>query len=224
MTGAEGDSMARILHNYFRSSASYRVRIALGLKNLPYEYAPVHLNRNGGEQFAEPFLHMNPQALVPVLDDEGLQTSQSLAIMEYLEERYPTPALLPLDLADRAYVRRIAAHIACDIHPLNNLRVLKFLTSRLQVAEAAKSEWIGHWITTGLTALERELGQSGRSGRFCLGDTPTIADCCLVPQVFSARRFNIDLSRFSTVVAIDAACSEVEAFRLADPGAQPDSE
>ena len=216
--------MDRTLHNYFRSSASYRVRIALGLKNLSYEYAPIHLNRNGGEQFSDAFLKLNPQGLVPVLDDDGVKASQSLAILEYLEERYPTPALLPADLADRAYVRSLAAHIACDIHPLNNLRVLKFLTGRLQVSESDKGAWIAHWINTGLTALEREVTQLGRSGRFCFGDSPTIADCCLVPQIFSARRFNVDLSRFPKLNGIDAECGDLEAFQLAAPGRQPDAE
>lgn len=216
--------MKRTLHNYFRSSASYRVRIALGLKGLPYDYVSVHLNQDGGEQFKAPFLDLNPQGLVPVLEDDGIQTSQSLAILEYLEERYPAPALLPSKLGHKAYVRSIAAYIACDIHPLNNLRVLKYLSGRLQLPEEAKNAWVQHWISSGLAALEREVSQSGLAGAFCFGDTPSIADCCLVPQIFSARRFNVDLTPYPVLVAIDAGCNQLDSFRLAHPGLQPDTE
>ena len=216
--------MTRLLHNYFRSSASFRVRIALGLKGLPYDYVPVHLNRQGGEQFSARFLELNPEGLVPVLEDDGLFVNQSLAIMEYLEERYPAPPLLPAGLADRAYVRGLCSHIACDIHPLNNLRVLKYLTGRLGASEAAKSEWISTWITTGLAAIEREVTRHAKAGTFCFGDRPGFADACLVPQIFSARRFNVDMSPYPTLLRIDAACMELPAFVDAAPGVQPDAE
>lgn len=216
--------MTITLHNYFRSSASYRVRIALNLKGLAYDYRSVHLTRHGGEQFQAPFTTLNPQALVPVLDDGEVCTSQSMAILEYLEERHPEVPLLPTDLAARAYVRRLSQAIACDIHPLQNLRVLKFLTGPLQLDDAAKQRWLQQWLGTGLAALERDIVASGRAGRFCLGNTPTLADCCLVPQVFSARRFDIDLSGCPTLVAIDAACNELDAFRAAQPARQVDAE
>jgi maleylpyruvate isomerase len=216
--------MTLTLHNYFRSSASYRVRIALNLKGLPYEQQFVHLNRDGGEQFKPAFTALNPQALVPVLDDGEVSTSQSMAILEYLEERHPEVPLLPHALADRAYVRRLAQYIACDIHPLQNLRVLKFLTGPLQLDEAAKTQWLQHWLGIGVAALERDIAGSGRAGRFCFGDTPTLADCCLMPQLFSARRFNIDLTGCPTLTAIEAACNGLEAFRAAEPGRQPDAE
>jgi maleylpyruvate isomerase len=212
------------LLNYFRSSASYRVRIACNLKGLPYEYVPIHLNRNGGEQFGTEFSDLNPQQLVPLLQDGGFRIAQSMAILEYLEERYPDSPLLPSDLLARAQVRQIAQYIACDIHPLNNLRVLKFLTGGLQLSDEQKSMWIVHWLETGLTALENQLNQSGTRGLFCFGDTPTFADCCLIPQLFNAKRFGVDTSRFPALQVIERNCQEVEAFRLAQPGLQPDAE
>lgn len=214
----------RVLHNYFRSSSSYRVRIALNLKGLDYQYVPVHLNRNGGEQFSAEFKQLNPQALVPVLSESGVQLSQSLAILEYLEEKYPQVPLLPATPEDRAYVRQLALAIACEIHPLNNLRVLKYLTGPLGLDEQAKNGWIHHWITLGLSALEEELTKSPKRGSFCLGDTPTLADCCLVPQLFNAQRFNVDLSAYPTLVAIDRACQALPAFQNAHPARQIDSE
>jgi len=214
----------RVLHNYFRSSASYRVRIALNLKGLPYEYAPVHLNRNGGEQFEPAFKGLNPQALVPVLSDCDINISQSLAILEYLEEKYLAVPLLPSSVEDRAYVRELALAIACDIHPLNNLRVLKFLTGPLALTDDAKDLWIKHWINDGLSALEAKLVNSPRRGQFCFGNTPTFADICLVPQLFSAQRFNIDLNPYPNLSEIDAECQKLPAFLLAHPGRQPDSE
>jgi maleylpyruvate isomerase len=216
--------MPLVLHNYFRSSASYRVRIALGLKGLPYEYITVHLNRDGGQQHTPAFKRLNPQGLVPTLDDGHELVSQSAAILEYLEELHPDPCLLPRDPGGRAYVRSIAAHIACDIHPLNNLRVLKYLSGTLDMSEASKSSWIAHWIASGLAALEAQLAASSRSGRFCHGDTPGMADCFLVPQIFSARRFDVDLTPYPRLLAIDAACNELEAFRMAAPALQPDAE
>jgi maleylpyruvate isomerase len=216
--------MDRILHTYFRSSASYRVRIALNLKEIDARHVFVHLNRTGGEQFASEFTALNPQALVPVLSDGGGPIGQSLAIMEYLEEKYPNPPLLPVGLEDRAFVRQVASAIACDIHPLNNLRVLKYLGDPLALSDEARKRWAQHWIELGLGALEAMLSGSTRAGPFCLGDTPTMADCCLVPQVFSARRFDVDLSRYPKIVTIDEACQSLAAFAQAHPFRQPDSE
>jgi maleylpyruvate isomerase len=217
-------STERILHNYFRSSSAYRVRIALNLKGLPFEYASVHLNRNGGEQFQPKFRELNPQQLVPVLSEEGVNISQSLAILEYLEEKYPQVPLLPKDSGDRAYVRQLSLSIACEIHPLCNLRVLKFLTGPLGLSEDAKNLWIKHWIETGLAALEAELARSPKRGRFCYGDSPTLADLCLVPQVFNAQRFAVDMKPYPTIMAIDAECQKLPAFQQAHPAKQPDSE
>jgi maleylpyruvate isomerase len=214
----------RVLHNYFRSSSAYRVRIALNLKGLAYDYASVHLNRNGGEQFGAAFVALNPQQLVPVLSEHGLDISQSLAIIEYLDEQYPQPALLPGTAADRAYVRQLSLAMACDIHPLNNLRVLKYISGPMGQPDALKQAWIVHWTKTGLYALEQELARAPQRGRFCLGDTPTMADCCLVPQLFNAQRFNIDLAPYPTLRAIDAECQKLEAFAQAHPGRQPDAE
>ena len=212
------------LLNYFRSSASYRVRIACNLKGLPYEYVPIHLNRNGGEQFGPEFSEVNRQQLVPVLHDGDFHIAQSLAILEYLEERYPVAPLLPADIQSRARVREIALYIACDMSPLNNLRILKFLTGGLNLTEEQKTTWIMHWLETGLSALENQLQRSSTRGAFCFGDTPTVADCCLVPQLFSAKRFGVDIERFPTLQAIEKNCQEMEAFRLAQPGLQPDAE
>ncbi|WP_034296883.1 maleylacetoacetate isomerase [Herbaspirillum sp. RV1423] len=211
------------LYSYFRSSASYRVRIALHLKGQSYDTVPVHLLNNGGEQFAPAFSALNPQSLVPVMEEGGRHITQSLAILEYLEERFPTPALLPSGLTDRAHVREIALAIACDIHPLNNLRVLRMLKQELGVSEEAKQQWIRHWIDLGFAALERQLAASPQRGRFCFGDTPTMADCCLIPQIFNARRFEVDMAPYPTLAAIDEACHTLKAFQLAQPSAQPDA-
>jgi maleylpyruvate isomerase len=216
--------MARILHTYFRSSAAYRVRIAMNLKGLDAEHVFVHLNRNGGEQFSEVFRAINPQALVPVLSDEGVQISQSLAIIEYLDEVYPKVPLLPSAPADRAFVRQLSLGIACDIHPINNLRVLKYLTGAMGVSEEKKNEWIAHWITLGLEAIEAQVRQHGPTRGFCFGGTPTMADCCLVPQVFSAQRFNVDLSGCPTLKAIFNKCQALPAFADAMPSRQSDAE
>jgi maleylpyruvate isomerase len=218
------DSSELELYSYFRSSASYRVRIALNLKGLPYRYVPVHLTRDGGEQYKTQFKARNPQGLVPVLDDHGIEISQSLAILEYLEEKYPQTPLLPSAIDDRAYVRQLALAIACEIHPLGNLRVLKFLTGPLGLSEEAKNNWIHHWITLGLSALEMESAASNKRGRFSFGDAPTFADCCLVPQLFNARRFEVDLTPYPTLVAIDAECQLMREFQAAHPSRQPDTE
>jgi maleylpyruvate isomerase len=211
----------RTLHTYFRSSASYRVRIALHLKGLDARHVFVHLNRGGGEQFSEHFRALNPQALVPVYSEGDVTLTQSLAIMEYLEEKHPSPPLLPATLEARARARQIAMAIACDIHPINNLRILKYLTGTLGASEDAKNAWVKHWVGLGLAALEEELATT--AGTFCVGEQATIADCCLVPQLFNAQRFGVDLSAYPTLQRIDAACQALPAFRDAHPAAQPDA-
>ncbi|MFZ6758837.1 maleylacetoacetate isomerase [Undibacterium sp. Ji50W] len=217
-------STERMLYNYFRSSSSYRVRIALNLKSLPFAYLAVHLNRHGGEQFSHDFQALNPQQLVPLLLENGHRISQSLAIIEYLEETYPEHPLLPPAPEDRAYVRQIANTIACEMHPLNNLRVLKYLTEELKLTDAAKKNWVHHWNELGLQALEKTILDSPKRGQFVFGNTPTIADCCLVPQLFNAQRFDVDLTPYPTLRAIATACGKLKAFELAHPGMQPDSE
>ena len=212
------------LYTYFRSSAAYRVRIALNLKGLAWESVPVHLLRAGGEQRLPAYRALNPAGLVPTLDDGGQLLTQSLAIIEYLDEIQPEPALLPGSAAERARVRAIAQAIACDIHPLNNLRVLQYLQRELGASEAQKAVWYRHWIETGLGAVEALLASDGRTGRFCHGDTPTLADCCLVPQVFNALRFGCGLEAMPTIRRIVEACEALDAFRLAAPAAQPDAE
>ncbi|MEN9315480.1 MAG: hypothetical protein RIS35_1873 [Pseudomonadota bacterium] len=208
------------LHTYFRSSASYRVRIALGLKGLSWRAVPVHLVRNGGEQHRADFLALNPSGLVPVLRDGEVTVTQSLAIIEYLEELQPEPNLVGRTPAERARVRSLSLDIACEIHPLNNLRVLGYLTGELGLDEARKLAWYRHWVETGLQAFERRLSPDDA---FCAGDRPTMADCCLVPQVFNARRFGADLSAVPKVAAIAERCAEIEAFRAAEPGVQADA-
>ncbi|MCE8010335.1 maleylacetoacetate isomerase [Billgrantia desiderata] len=210
------------LYGYFRSSAAYRVRIALNLKGLAYEQVAVNLVK--GEQRAEENLARNPQGLVPVLEtDDGTRLTQSLAICEYLEERHPEPALLPADLAGRARVRSLAQLVACEIHPLNNLKVLKYLVHELKLDEAAKLAWYRHWIAEGFTALEARLAGEAATGAFCHGDSPSLADVCLVPQVFNAERFECDLSAYPTIRRIAERCRAMEAFAKAAPGAQPDA-
>lgn len=211
------------LFTYFRSSASYRVRIGLHLKGQPYASMPIHLLRNGGEQHSAEFSTLNPARLVPVLMDGPHTLTQSLAILEYLEERFPERPLLPGDPAARARVRSIAQAIACDIHPLNNLRVLKQLESGLGASSDTKDDWYRHWVVTGFRALERELAESPATGTFCHGDTPTLADCCLVPQVYNARRFNVDLDPFPTIRRIERECLAMSAFMAAAPEAQLDA-
>jgi maleylacetoacetate isomerase len=212
------------LYNYFRSSASYRVRIALNLKGLRYDYQSVHLSRGGGEQFSPAFQRMNPQSLVPVLEDGAKQLTQSIAIIEYVEDTHPTPPLLPSDPAGRARVRELALSIACDVHPLNNLRVLSYLTRELGVSEEAKNRWYQHWVALGLQALEAQIAGSPDTGLFCHGDVPGLADCCLVPQLFNARRFKCDLSAYPTLVEIEQRCNAMAAFRDAAPEHQPDAD
>ncbi len=212
------------LYTYFRSSAAYRVRIALNLKGLAWEAVPVHLVRGGGEQYGADYRALNPAGLVPALDDEGRVLTQSLAIIEYLDETHPEPPLLPANPADRARVRAIAQAIACDLHPLNNLRVLRYLKHELGVSDAQKDAWYRHWVGVGLGAVEAMLAADPATGAFCHGASPSLADCCLVPQVFNARRFDCDLSAMPTVVRIAERCEALEAFRLAAPAQQPDAE
>lgn len=212
------------LYTYFRSSAAYRVRIALNLKELPYEAIPVHLLKGGGEQLQPAYRELNPTGLVPTLDDDGVMLSQSLAIIDYLEETRVGPALLPTDAPGRARVRALAQAIACDIHPLANLRVLKYLVHVLKIGEEAKLAWSRHWIALGLESIEVLLANDARTGRFSHGDTPGMADCCLVPQVFNAQRFSVDLAAYPTVERIHAACSSLPAFIKAHPSLQPDVE
>ncbi len=215
------------LYGYFRSSAAYRVRIALKLKGLAYDTVPVHLLKDGGEQLTSAYRALTPQGLVPVLTDgqnDSLVLTQSLAIIEYLDETFPTPALLPHSAADRAFVRSIALSIACDIHPLNNLRVLRYLKQVLQVEDAQRDDWYRHWCELGLTAIEAMLTKDRRVGKFCFGDAPGMADCCLVPQVFNAQRLNCDLSKLPIVLRITDACLALDAFIQAAPDRQPDRE
>ncbi|MEN1729708.1 MAG: maleylacetoacetate isomerase [Pseudomonadota bacterium] len=212
-----------VLHTYWRSSASYRVRMALNLKGLAYESRFVHLVRDGGQQHAEAYRALNPQGLVPTLDIDGQMITQSIAMLEYLEERNPDPALLPPDAGDRARVRAIAQAIACDIHPLNNLRILQYLVKDLGVEDEQKMAWYRHWTETGLSQVEVML-DDGQSGRYCHGDTPTIADCCLLPQVYNARRFDCSLDAVPRIVSICEALSTLPAVAAAAPEAQDDAE
>ncbi|WP_018991012.1 maleylacetoacetate isomerase [Aromatoleum toluclasticum] len=212
------------LYTYFRSSAAYRVRIALNLKGLAWDAVPVHLVRDGGEQRQPAYLELNPVGLVPTLDDDGQLLTQSLAIIEYLDETHPEPGLLPAGAADRARVRAIAQAIACDIHPINNLRVLQYLKREFGISDAQRDAWYRHWVEVGLAGVEQLLARDKRTGTFCHGDAPTLADCCLVPQVFNARRFGCDLSAMPTVRRIAERCATLEAFRLAAPENQPDAE
>ncbi|WP_017772632.1 maleylacetoacetate isomerase [Paraburkholderia kururiensis] len=212
------------LYSYFRSSASYRVRIALNLKGLPYDYVPIHLLRGGGEQFSSAYRKLNHDAIVPTLVDDGHALQQSLAIVEYLEETHPTPPLLPATAVDRAHVRSIALQIACEIHPLNNLRVLKYLKHTVGVTDDVKDAWYRHWVEAGFETLEARLAGDARTGKLCFGDTPTLADICLIPQVFNAQRFKVDTARFPTIQRIYDHAAQLDAFERAAPGQQPDSE
>lgn len=213
------------LYSYFRSSASYRVRIALNLKGLPYEVVPVHLLKEGGEQLKPAYRQLNPDALVPALQlDDGTALTQSLAIIEYLEENYPDTPLLPKQALDRAWVRSLALAIACDIHPLNNLRVLRYLVKEMKVSEDDKNRWYRHWVEQGLASVEQVLAADRRTGKFCFGDQPGLADCFLVPQVANAQRMQCDLSPMPTIMRINDACLALESFAAASPARQPDAE
>ena len=212
-----------VLYGYWRSSAAYRVRIALNLKGLPYESEAVHLVNQGGEQHLPDFQALNPQELVPALVDGGRVFTQSMAIMEYLDQTRPEPPLLPSDPVGRARVRALSQVIACDLHPLGNLRVLQYLTSQLGVDDATKGVWSRHWIGLGLQAMEAMLAGNVATGRFCHGDTPGMADACLVPQVYNAVRWKLPMDDYPTIRRIHAACEALPAFQRAAPEAQPDA-
>jgi len=209
------------LHSYFRSSAAYRCRIALNLKGLAYQTVPVHLLRDGGEHNAPAYRALNPQGLVPVLEHAGHIITQSLAIIEYLDEIQREPPLLPDDAASRANIRAFALAIACDIHPINNLRVINYLKGPLRQDQATVDRWYRHWVEMGLAACERMLPQG--ESRFCFGDQPTLADVCLIPQIYNARRLSGDLAQMPCLVAIDATARALPAFAKAAPEAQPDA-
>ncbi len=209
------------LYNFFRSGTSHRTRIALNLKGLSYEYIPVNLR--AGEDRSDRYLALNPQGLVPLLELEERRLIQSPAIIEFLEERWPDPPLLPSDIFGRARVRALAAMIGCDIHPINNLRILNELRGTFGADEAAVKGWCGKWITAGFEAIEQLLDEDPQRGRFCYGDSPTLADVYLVPQVYSARRFEVDLASFPIIAEIDRACEVLDAFRTAAPAIQPDA-
>jgi maleylacetoacetate isomerase len=209
------------LYSYFRSSAAYRCRIALNLKGLAYETVAVHLVKDGGQHHAPAYRALNPQGLVPALRHDERVITQSLAIMEYLDEVHPEPPLLPGDAGSRARIRAFALAIACDIHPINNLRVLNYLRGPLGQQQPAVDRWYRHWVETGLAACEALLPD--RESRFCFGDRPTLADACLVPQLYNARRFNCDLGAIPRLLAVDAAARALPAFAKAAPEAQPDA-
>ncbi|MFL5260680.1 MAG: maleylacetoacetate isomerase [Hyphomicrobiales bacterium] len=209
------------LYGYFRSSAAFRVRIALNLKGLTVEHVPVHLVRNGGEQKHKPFRLLNPQMLVPALElDDGSVLTQSLAIIEYLETVWPHPRVIPADPIQAARARAVAHAVACDIHPLNNLRVLNYLKGELGAQKEAVEAWYKHWIEQGFDAIERLI----QAGPFCFGNTATIADICLIPQIFNARRYKMDIPRFPKIARVEAHCLDMPAFAAAVPDRQPDAE
>ncbi len=218
-----GDSYDLTLFSYWRSSAAYRVRIALNLKGLSYRTVPVNLLADGGEQHRAAFRELNPQRLVPVLVHGERVFRQSLAIIEYLDAVWPEPPLVPEAPRERARALALAQLIACDIHPIANLRVLRYLEREFGADEEQRAKWCRHWIVEGLSAMETLLEDNPSTGSFCEGDEPTVADCCLVPQLYNARRYGVDLSRFPTLTRIEAACLARPAFRDAAPEAQPDA-
>jgi maleylacetoacetate isomerase len=209
------------LYNYFRSSASYRVRIALALKGLDYDYMPVHLVKN--EQLAPTFAALSPARLVPVLQDGDKLLTQSIAIIEYLEETHPQPPLLPGDAFARARIRALAQDVACEIHPLDNLRVLRYLVHDLKVSEDDKNRWYRHWVETGLEVVERQLADSAAAGPFCFGKTPTLADCVLVPQIHNAQRMACRVDHVPNVMRVFEECMRHDAFAKTQPSACPDA-
>ena len=211
------------LYSYWRSSAAYRARIALNLKELDYEIRGVHLVRDGGEQHSDDFHALNPQELVPVLVDGQRIIRQSLAIIEYLDETRPEQPLLPANARDRARVRSLALLVACDIHPLNNLRVLQYLEGQAGLDKEQRDAWVRHWIESGFAAFESMLRDSSSTGEYCEGEMPGMAYICLVPQVFNAERFDVDMTPYPEIRRITEACRELEAFRRAAPENQPDA-
>ena len=211
------------LYSFFRSSAAYRVRIALNLKSLGYEQVPVHFRKDGGQHRLPDFLALNPQGLLPVLDDDGFVLQQSLAIIEYLDEAYPeTLRLLPSDVRERSVVRAMAQMIACDLHPLNNLRVLNYLRAELDQTDEGVNAWYRHWVGENLVGLEEMVQRHG--GQFCFGDEVSLVDICLVPQMYNARRFSYDLTEFPGLFAVDARLQALEPIAAAAPELQPDAE
>ncbi len=211
-----------LLHGYFRSSAAFRVRIALNLKGLAYDQTFRHLRK--GEQRAPDYLKLNPMGLVPTLEIDGQTLTQSLAIIEYLEETRPNPALMPSDAAGRARVRSLSLSLAAEIHPINNLRVLEDLRSRFGADDAAVARWFRHWVEVTFAPLEARLASEAHTGKFCHGDAPGLADICLVPQVINNTRFDVDMTPYPTIARIHKACLELDAFKSALPANQPDAE
>lgn len=211
------------LYSYWRSSAAYRVRIGLNLKRLPYETVPVHLVRDGGQQHSACYAKANPQRLVPMLCHGQRKLRQSLAILEYLDEMWPEPPLLPVSARDRQRVRALAQLVACDVHPLNNLRVMQFFEHEWNVPGTERDAWMRHWMQEGFAAMEALLADNPATGEFCEGHTPTLADCCLVPQVYNARRFGVDMDPYPTICRIEAACLALPEFDAARPEQQPDA-
>ena len=211
------------LYSYWRSSAAYRVRIGLNLKGLHYDIIPVHLVREGGQQHSPQFREINPQQLIPVLQHGHRQLKQSLAILEYLDEIWPQPALLPSTARERQRVRALALLVACDIHPLNNLRVLLYFEQEWNVPQPERDEWVKHWIADGLAAAEAMLADHPSTGTYCEGNVPGLADCCLIPQIYNARRFGVDMAPYPTLQRVEAACLALPAFDAARPERQPDA-
>lgn len=212
-----------VLYSYWRSSAAYRVRIGLNLKGLAYDIVPVHLLRDGGEQHSQAYAKANPQQLVPMLQHGHRMLRQSLAILEYLDEVWPEPSLLPATARGRQRVRALAQLVACDIHPLNNLRVLQYFEDDWGVPQPERDVWIRHWMTKGFEAFEALMADNPATSEFCEGHAPTIADCCLVPQLYNARRFGVDLAPYPTLCRVEAACLALPAFDAARPERQPDA-
>ncbi|MFM2589763.1 maleylacetoacetate isomerase [Vibrio sp. TBV020] len=212
----------RILYGYWRSSAAYRVRIALNLKGLEYQQRSVHLVKGGGEQHSANFKQLNPNQLVPVLVDNSLVLNQSLSIIDYLDETYPDSLLVPKSGESRYLVKALAQDIAVDIHPLNNLRVLQYLTKELHVDDADKATWYKHWIATGFEALELRIAST--RGQYCVGDDISLVDVCLVPQIYNARRFGVDLTSYPNLLDVTTSLGRVRAFTLAAPERQPDAD
>ena len=211
------------LYSYWRSSAAYRVRIGLHLKQLAFETVPVHLVRDGGEQHSPAFHQANPQELVPVLEHGQRMLRQSLAILEYLDEIWPQPPLLPATSRERQRVRALAQLVACDIHPLNNLRVLQYLEREWSVPQPERDDWVRYWMATGFAAFEAMLSEHPSTGTFCDGNTPSLADCCMVPQLYNARRFGVDLAPYPTMLRVEQSCMALPAFQDALPENQPDA-
>ena len=212
------------LYSYWRSSAAYRVRIALNLKGLNYEVIPVHLLKQGGEQHHPEYLSINPQGIIPTLVDGDVTLGQSLAIMDYLEAKHPQPALYPEGIVERAFTQQVALTVACDIHPLNNLRILKYLKHGLLQDDESRDAWYHYWIRSGFTAIEQMLNNRNHQGPYCLDRQVTLADACLVPQVYNARRFGVPMGDFPVLARIEQACMELEAFRQAAPENQVDAD